>query len=29
MVRTVWFVESDDVVPRFVTAYPVKGNRHD
>jgi hypothetical protein len=27
MVRTVWFVETDEVVPRFVSAYPLKGLR--
>lgn len=27
MVRTVWFVEEGQAVPRFVTAYPVEGTR--
>ena len=26
-VRTVWFVPLDEVVPRFVTAYPIRGVR--
>jgi len=25
MVRTVWFVESDQELPRFITAYPLRG----
>lgn len=29
MVRTVWIIEEDSHGPRFVTAYPVKGERID
>lgn len=25
-IRSVWFVDTGDTVPRFVTAYPLKGN---
>jgi len=25
-VRAVWFIETSEVIPRFVTAYPLKGN---
>lgn len=24
VIRVVWFVEKDDLIPRFVTAYPIK-----
>jgi hypothetical protein len=27
LIRAVWFVQ-DEVVPRFVTAYPLRGNTH-
>lgn len=27
--RVVWFVETGDTVPRFVTAYPLKGKSND
>ena len=27
MVRTVWFVDEGQAVPRFVTAYPAEGSR--
>ena len=29
MIRAVWFVETDEDTPRFVTAYPLKGKRRD
>jgi hypothetical protein len=29
LVRSVWFIDTGDDVPRFVTAYPLKGNDHD
>src|SRR5262245_59121938 len=28
-VRTVWFIDTGHDVPRFVTAYPLKGTNHD
>jgi hypothetical protein len=28
-VRTVWFIDTGQEVPRFVTAYPLKGTDHD
>lgn len=29
LVRAVWFIGTDETVPRFVTAYPQKGARRD
>ncbi|MEW6299747.1 MAG: DUF6883 domain-containing protein [Thermodesulfobacteriota bacterium] len=28
-VRVVWFIDAGEAIPRFVTAYPLKGDSHD
>ena len=28
-IRTIWFIETGDETPRFVTAYPVRRNAND
>jgi hypothetical protein len=28
-VRSVWFIDTGKTIPRFVTAYPLKGEKHD
>lgn len=28
-IRTIWFIETGETIPRFVTAFPLKGTRDD